>query len=48
MHFIQTRRFAPQIADSEKVLKMLLAKYPDYKGPGDITRPLASRMRTTR
>jgi branched-chain amino acid transport system substrate-binding protein len=38
VHFIQTYSFfGPQSPTGEKVLKALLAKYPDYKTPGDIT-----------
>jgi branched-chain amino acid transport system substrate-binding protein len=38
VHFIQTYSFfGPQSPNGEKVLKALMAKYPDYKGPGDIT-----------
>ncbi|HKC45651.1 MAG TPA: ABC transporter substrate-binding protein [Burkholderiales bacterium] len=38
VHFVQTYSFfGPQSPNGEKVLKMLMTKYPDYKGPGDIT-----------
>ena len=38
VHFIQTYSFfGPQSPTGEKVLKALMAKYPDYKTPGDIT-----------
>jgi len=38
VHFVQTYSFfGKQSAVGEKVLKALMAKYPDIKGPGDIT-----------
>ncbi|HTO46394.1 MAG TPA: ABC transporter substrate-binding protein, partial [Burkholderiales bacterium] len=38
VHFIQTYSFfGPQSPNGQKVLKALMAKYPEYKGPGDIT-----------
>jgi len=38
VHFIQTYSFfGKQSPVGEKVLKALMAKYPDIKGPGDIT-----------
>jgi len=38
VHFVQTYSFfGRQSAAGEKVLKALMAKYPDIKGPGDIT-----------
>jgi branched-chain amino acid transport system substrate-binding protein len=38
VHFIQTYSFfGKQSPVGEKVLKALMAKYPDVKGPGDIT-----------
>jgi len=38
VHFVQTYSFfGPQSPNGEKVLKMLITKYPDNKGPGDIT-----------
>ena len=38
VHFVQTYSFfGRQSAVGEKVLKALMAKYPDIKGPGDIT-----------
>src|SRR5438067_1928842 len=38
VHFVQTYSFfGKQSAAGEKVLKALMAKYPDIKGPGDIT-----------
>ena len=38
VHFIQTYSFfGPQSPVGEKVLKALMAKYPDYKSAGDIT-----------
>jgi branched-chain amino acid transport system substrate-binding protein len=38
VHFIQTYSFfGKQSAVGEKVLKELMAKYPDIKGPGDVT-----------
>src|SRR5215510_994870 len=38
VHFIQTYSFfGPQSPTGDKVLKALMAKYPDYKSPGDIT-----------
>jgi pimeloyl-ACP methyl ester carboxylesterase len=37
-HFIQTYSFfGKQSPAGEKVLKALMAKYPDIKGPGDVT-----------
>ena len=38
VHFVQTYSFfGKQSAVGDKVLKALMAKYPDIKGPGDIT-----------
>jgi len=38
VHFIQTYSFfGKQSPVGQKVMKALMAKYPDYKGPGDIT-----------
>ena len=38
VHFVQTYSFfGKQSAVGEKVLKALMAKYPDIKGPGDVT-----------
>jgi len=38
VHFVQTYSFfGKQSAAGEKVLKALMAKYPDIKGPGDVT-----------
>jgi branched-chain amino acid transport system substrate-binding protein len=38
VHFVQTYSFfGRQSAVGDKVLKALMAKYPDVKGPGDIT-----------
>ena len=38
VHFVQTYSFfGKQSPAGEKVLKMLMAKYPDIKGPGDVT-----------
>jgi branched-chain amino acid transport system substrate-binding protein len=38
VHFVQTYSFfGRQSAVGEKVLKALMAKYPDIKGPGDVT-----------
>jgi branched-chain amino acid transport system substrate-binding protein len=38
VHFVQTYSFfGKQGPVGEKVLKMLSAKYPDIKGPGDVT-----------
>src|SRR5258705_3175198 len=38
VHFVQTYSFfAKQGPVGEKVVKALMAKYPDIKGPGDIT-----------
>jgi branched-chain amino acid transport system substrate-binding protein len=38
VHFIQTYSFfGKQSPVGQKVMKALIAKYPDYKGPGDIT-----------
>jgi branched-chain amino acid transport system substrate-binding protein len=38
VHFVQTYSFfGKQSPVGEKVLKMLMAKYPDIKGPGDVT-----------
>ncbi|HZS69863.1 MAG TPA: ABC transporter substrate-binding protein [Burkholderiales bacterium] len=38
VHFVQTYSFfGKQSAVGDKVLKALMAKYPDVKGPGDIT-----------
>ena len=38
VHFIQTYSFfGKQSPTGEKVMKALMAKYPDVKGPGDIT-----------
>ena len=38
VHFIQTYSFfGKQSPVGEKVLKALMAKYPDIKGPGDVT-----------
>jgi branched-chain amino acid transport system substrate-binding protein len=38
VHFIQTYSFfGPQSPVGDKVLKALMAKYSDYKSPGDIT-----------
>jgi branched-chain amino acid transport system substrate-binding protein len=39
--FIQTYSvFGPQSAVGQKVLAALKAKYPDIKGPGDVTPPV--------
>jgi len=41
VQFVQTYSFfAPQSAVGERVTKALMAKYPDIKGPGDITPPV--------
>ena len=38
VHFVQTYSFfGKQSLVGERVLKMLMAKYPDIKGPGDVT-----------
>jgi len=38
VHFVQTYSFfGPQSPVGQKVLKSLMAKYPDVKGPGDVT-----------
>jgi len=38
VHFVQTYSFfGPQSPVGQKVLKALMAKYPDVKGPGDVT-----------
>jgi branched-chain amino acid transport system substrate-binding protein len=38
VHFVQTYSFfGKQSAVGDKVLKALMAKYPDVKGPGDVT-----------
>ncbi len=38
VHFVQTYSFfGKQSAVGDKVLKALMAKYPDIKGPGDVT-----------
>jgi branched-chain amino acid transport system substrate-binding protein len=38
VHFVQTYSFfGKQTAVGDKVLKALMAKYPDIKGPGDVT-----------
>jgi branched-chain amino acid transport system substrate-binding protein len=38
VHFVQTYSFfGKQSPVGEKVLKMLMAKYPDIKGAGDVT-----------
>jgi branched-chain amino acid transport system substrate-binding protein len=38
VHFVQTYSFfGRQTAVGDKVLKALMAKYPDIKGPGDVT-----------
>jgi branched-chain amino acid transport system substrate-binding protein len=38
VHFVQTYSFfGRQTAVGDKVLKTLMAKYPDIKGPGDVT-----------
>ena len=38
VHFVQTYSFFGKLSPvGEKVMKALMAKYPDYKGPGDIT-----------
>ena len=38
VHFVQTYSFfGKQSPTGERVIKMLMAKYPDIKGPGDIT-----------
>ena len=38
VHFVQTYSFfGTQSAVGQKVLKALMAKYPDIKGPGDVT-----------
>jgi len=38
VHFVQTYSFfGKQSPAGEKVLKALMAKYPDIKGPGDVT-----------
>ncbi len=38
VHFVQTYSFfGKQTAVGQKVLKALMAKYPDVKGPGDVT-----------
>jgi branched-chain amino acid transport system substrate-binding protein len=38
VHFVQTYSFfGPQSPAGQKVLKALMAKYPDVKGPGDVT-----------
>jgi branched-chain amino acid transport system substrate-binding protein len=38
VHFVQTYSFfGRQTPVGEKVLKALMAKYPDIKGPGDVT-----------
>ena len=38
VHFVQTYSFfGKQSAVGQKVLKALMAKYPDIKGPGDVT-----------
>jgi branched-chain amino acid transport system substrate-binding protein len=41
VHFIQTYSFfGPQNDVGNRVLKALMAKYPDIKGPGDVTPPV--------
>ncbi len=41
VHFIQTYSFfGPQNAVGKRVLTALMAKYPDIKGPGDVTPPV--------
>jgi branched-chain amino acid transport system substrate-binding protein len=38
VHFVQTYSFfGTQTPVGAKVMKMLMAKYPDVKGPGDVT-----------
>lgn len=38
VHFVQTYSFfGPQNATGERVMKALMAKYPDVKGPDDVT-----------
>ncbi len=38
VHFVQTYSFfGKQAPVGEKVMKALMAKYPDIKGPGDVT-----------
>jgi len=41
VHFIQTYSFfGPQNDVGKRVLAALMAKYPDIKGPGDVTPPV--------
>lgn len=41
VHFVQTYSFFGQQSDvGKKVLAALMAKYPDIKGPGDVTPPV--------
>src|SRR3979411_2460184 len=41
VHFVQTYSFfGPQNDAGKRVLKALMAKYPDIKGPGDVTPPV--------
>jgi hypothetical protein len=44
VHFVQTYSFfGKQTPVGEKVLKALMAKYPDIKGPGDVTPAVGRR-----
>ena len=41
VHFVQTYSFfGPQNAVGKRVLAAMMAKYPDVKGPGDVTPPV--------
>jgi branched-chain amino acid transport system substrate-binding protein len=41
VHFVQTYSFfGPQNDVGKRVLAALMAKYPDVKGPGDVTPPV--------